>query len=467
MIQPSMRSLLMALVLSGSITTSTHLPAQPARIEVDFNDRLGPMAINQMALGQGGLSDASMFAERVTEVRALRPKIIRLFVQEYFDLLPHPGQYHFETLDRSVDDILKTGATPLMCICFKPHLLFPEINQDLVEPQDYAAWESLIFELVKHYNDRKAGIVYWEIANEPDIGEDGGCPYRFKPESYARYYRHTVTAILHADPQARVGGPALASSHSTLLPALLDFCETNQVPLHFVSWHIYSSDPQGIRGTVDYVMGLLRKHPTLKLETMLDEWNMDLTNPPLDPRFQPCFVCETIWQMKEGGLDYSCYYHIRDWYVSYDQFKPFMSPRGTAFMTRWWNRMPQFDGLFDFQNQIRPSYYAFKLLSRLGGERLRMVSEHPKVHGLASRDEHLRTYNLVLWNFSSTAVDVSLELKGFTAKQRARHVVLDAATAQADENSRLRPDPFFSLEKGDQQLKLTLDPYAVHYWYFE
>ena len=51
-------------------------------------------------------------------------------------------------------------------------------------------------------------------------------------------------------------------------------------------------------------------------------------------------------------------------------------------MTRWWNRMPQFDGLFDYQNQIRPAYFTFKLLSRLAGERLRLTSTHPAVHGL-------------------------------------------------------------------------------------
>ena len=31
-----------------------------------------------------------------------------------------------------------------------------------------------------------------------DIGEDGGCPYRFKPGSYVRYYSHTAVAILRA-----------------------------------------------------------------------------------------------------------------------------------------------------------------------------------------------------------------------------------------------------------------------------
>ena len=218
---------------------------------------------------------------------------------------------------------------------------------------------------------------------------------------------------------------------------------------------------------MEYVHDLLKQHPALTPETILDEWNMDLTNPVLDPRFQPAFVCETIWQMKEARLDYSCYYHIRDWYVNIDQFTPFMSEQGGAFMARWWNRMPQFDGLFDYQNQVRPAFYAFKLLSRLAGERLLLNSDHPDVHGFASHDEQLRCYNLVLWNFSRAPVKAELVLTGLPGGSRARHLVLDALAVSADENSRLRPEPFFKLEPGEQRLEVNLEPYAVHYWYFE
>jgi hypothetical protein len=105
---------------------------------------------------------------------------------------------------------------------------------------------------------------------------------------------------------------------------------------------------------------------------------MALRDPPTDPRFQPCYLTEVAYQMKSAGLDYSCYYHIRDWYVSFEQFAPFMSERGTAFMTRWWNRMPQFDGLFDYQNTIRPAYFAFKLLARLEGDRHPVTSSSDK-----------------------------------------------------------------------------------------
>ncbi len=440
---------------------------QAVQVTVSLEDRLGPMEIDHMALGQGGLSAEPMWDSRIAEVRALRPSMIRLFIQEYFDLLPEPDRYHFDVLDRSVDAILKADAEPLMCICFKPRVLFPEINQDIVEPNDYDRWEKLIFNLVRHYKDKNAPIRYWEVANEPDIGEDGGCPYRFKPESYVRYYKHTVDAVLRADPEARVGGPALANVRSPILPALLEFCEKQKVPLHFVSWHIYSSSPQQVRKTIDYVNELLKKHPDTNAETILDEWNMDLSNPPKDPRFQPCFVAEVIWQMKEAGLDYSCYYHIRDYHVLFEPFARFMSPGGTAFMYKWWNRRPQYDGLFDYQNTVRPTYFTFKLLSRLTGERLRLTSSSETVRGLASWDQKLQLYNVLVWNFSPSPAGVKLSFAGAASSLLARPIVLDAASCSYDENSRLTIERPVELGPGGTSIEAQFEPYGVRFWSVE
>ncbi|MCL5279291.1 MAG: hypothetical protein M1376_05235 [Planctomycetes bacterium] len=447
------------------------LPAQTetVAVQVSLEQRRGPLEMGRFALGQGGLSPEPMWDHRIAEVRALRPKVIRLFLQEYFDLLPARDRYHFTTLDRSVETILQAGAEPLMCLCFKPRILFPVVNQDIVEPNDYEQWEELIFHLVRHYGERSAHIRYWEVGNEPDIGEEGGCPYRFQPESYCRYYQHTVAAILRADPQALVGGPALANPRSAILPALLDLCSRQKVPLHFVSWHIYSSDPQRIRATIDDAKTLLRKYPDLKPQTFLDEWNMDLGFPPADGRIQPCYVAEVAWQMKEGGLDYSCYYHIRDYHVSFERFAPFMSPRGTAFMEGWWNRMPQFDGLFDFQNHVRPAYFTFKLLSRLTGDRLRLTSDHAHVHGLAARDDRYAAYqyNFMLWNFSAVPAHVEVTLEDVPGNLTAKPVMLDATAPSADEITRLRPERAFPINGEQPSFRVSLDPYGIRFWSLE
>ena len=79
----------------------------------------------------------------------------------------------------------------------------------------------------------------------------------------------------------------------------------------------------------------------------------------------------------------------------------------------------------------------------------------------------MRMQNLLLWNFSNSAVLVEILLTGHAKDLRVRHVVLDAAAASDDENARLRPEPFATLKKGDQTWRLQLEPYAVHYWSFE
>jgi len=444
---------------------------EPAKVVVSLDERIGPMEIDKFALGQGGLSPEPMWDSRIAEIRVLRPRIIRIFLQEYFDLLPEPGKYHFETLDRSIDTILKAGSKPLMCICFKPRILFPAIDQDIVEPNDYDAWEELIFSLVFHYRQRNAGIRYWEVANEPDIGEDGGCPYRFKSDSYIRYYQHTAAAILRADPEARVGGPALANVRSPILPALLDAAsaDPDRTPLHFVSWHIYSSDPRAIRDTIDYTKSLLKQHPDVHPETFLDEWNLNLGFPPSDPRMQPCYVAEVTWQMKDAGLDYSCYYHIRDYHVSFERFARFMSPGGTAFMEGWWNRMPQFDGLFDFQDSLRPTYFTFKLLSRLTGDRLRLTTDNPTIHGFATRDDRYSSYrfNLMLWNFSGSPMTVGISIENMPDDMTVKPVVLDAMNPSADEIARLRPELPLSIESERPKIQVDLEPYQVRFWSLE
>jgi hypothetical protein len=454
-----------ALIFGGALIAQ----AQPreATLGLSFVSNLGPLNIDHIALGQGGLSEYPMWDDRVAEIRALHPRLIRLFVQEYFDLLPKADTYHFAALDQSVDLITRAGAKPLLSIAFKPKLLFPLVDQDIVEPQDYAKWEELIYTLAVHYKQRGLTGLYWEVGNEPDIGEDGGCPYRFKPENYTRYYQRTVAALLRADPTARVGGPALASWRSPILPALLAFCAKQQVPLHFVSWHIYNSDPESVQATIQGVKSLFEAYPTLKPETILDEWNMALTVPPKNPGIQPCFIAETAWRMKEAGLDYSCYYHIRDYHVDRDRFAKFFSPHGASFMATWWNRMPQYDGLFDYQNVMRPSYFTFLLLSRLTGDRLAVESSDRAVHAFLTYDKSYDLYSLLVWNFSPDAVKVEVEAGDLTLLLTAKRRQLDAAAPSNDENARLRPLDDLILKPGSGSVKIQLEPYGLEFWSLE
>jgi hypothetical protein len=439
--------------------------AQPIRVQVQLDKKLGPMEIERYGLGQGGYNVELGLSSRISELRVLRPKLIRLFVMEYYDLLPAPKKYNWAKLDEAVDVITKTGAKPLMCIVFKPKVLFPRIDADLVEPTSWEEWEELVYRTVRHYKDRGSGIRYWEVGNEVELVNGGGAPYHFTPASYTRYYQHTVKAVLRADPDASVGGPALAHSNDPILAAWLSFCEKTKTPIHFVSWHVYARDPLRFRDTTQSVKSVVQQYPSLRPELIIDEWTLSPASKNTNPQFKPCAIAEATYQMKENGVSYSCFYQIRDVHVDVEDYGRFTPPDVVAEAARGWNLGPVSFGLFDFQNTVRPSYFMFKLLSRLTGERVALNTGSPTVHGYASHDAALQSYSVLLWNYSNAPAQLEVAIEGAPENLTVRPFVLDAAGPSNDDNDRIRPLDRIDL-KGEP-IKYELEPYGVTYWMFE
>jgi len=452
---------LFSILILGPPLLARPATGTPVELVVDTAQAGGRIDLTPYALGQGGLSPKPMIDAHIDQLAQLRPRTIRLFVQEYFDLYPKRGRHHWETLDKSIETILAAGAKPLLCLCFKPRALFPKIDQDLVHPTHYREWEKLIFALVKHCNQsRRYGIEYWEVGNEPDIGEDGGCPYRFKPEDYVIYYTHTVNAILRADPHAKVGGPALAGYRNSLGDALIEHCGKGGAPLHFFSWHLYSNDPRQFRQSIKEVKTKLAGYTRLaETETVLDEWNMSLGGPVLAPAFQPAFVLETTYGFHQEGLTRSAYYHIRDVFVVPAEFSSWMSGKGTDFMTHWWNVMPQYDGLWDNQGRVRPAYWAFQLLGLIQGQELSVSGINADVKALAARNGSWN--HVVFWNFPASGpgeeVEVVVRFPG-NPRGQFRFIKLDAS-ASVNPLALVRHGNSAELEA--QPIQMKLDPYGA------
>jgi len=110
---------------------------------------------------------------------------------------------------------------------------------------------------------------------------------------------------------------------------------------------------------------------------------------------------------------------------------------------------------------VRPSYYAFKLLSRLTGERLRLDATDAAVHGFATWDPKLLVYNVLLWNYATAPAQVDLTVQGAPSDLTLRQVTLDAAAASDDENVRLKPAPARELKPADVRIRVELRSYGV------
>ena len=384
---------LAALVLPCAIVRG-----QITELTVDLTKTDGTWNMPALALGQGGLQSDPMIAPHIKEIRELRPKTIRLFLSEYYRIYPDHGVYDFSRLDRELEAVRATGARPTLALAMKPPILFPVVDHFKVHPNNYPEWEALCEELAKHCREKGYQVAAWEVGNEPDIGETGGTPQFFtKAEDYNTFYDHTVSGVLRGDPDALVGGPAVANSDSILVEGLIEHCARNKVPLHFLSWHLYSDSAERHAGNIAKQRQRLAKFPELKnVKLFISEWNMDLGNPNLAPGFQPAFVLETMRRYAEEDLDMAAYYHIRDCFVDRADFD-WMSPGGVRFMAHWWNTMPQYSALFDHHGRVRPTWYVFRFLSRLDGARHPVEGEQGAIRAIAGDGDGYK--HILLWRY--------------------------------------------------------------------
>jgi len=402
-------------LLVSAVTWATALSAaDPVELRVDFSKPDGAWNMPALALGQGGLQSDPMTQPHIKELRQLRPRTIRLFLSEYYRIHPAPGVHDWTRLDRELESIRAVGARPVLALAMKPPVLYPTVDHFIVHPNDYDAWEKLCEALARHCRDRKFEVAAWEVGNEPDIGESGGTPHFFRnAEDYNRFYTRTVTGLIRGDPDARVGGPAVASADSFLVEGLIGHCATNRVPLHFLSWHLYSDSPAAHAANIARQRARLAKFPQLaEVRLFISEWNMDLMRPNLAPGFQPCFILETMRRYAEAGLDMAAYYHIRDCFVDPADFD-WMSPGGRRFMAHWWNTMPQYSALFDHHGRVRPAWYAFRLLGQLEGARHAVEGERGNIRAIAGEGDGRK--HLIIWRYEDggpAEVEVSLSLAG-------------------------------------------------------
>jgi hypothetical protein len=238
-----------------------------------------------------------------------------------------------------------------------------------------------------------------------------------------------VTGLLRGDPTALVGGPTVASADSFLVEGLIAHCATQGVPLHFLSWHLYSDSPAAHAANIAKQRARLAKFPQLKnVRLFISEWNMDLMRPNLAPGFQPCFVLETMRRYGEAKLDMAAYYHIRDCFVDPADFD-WMSPGGRRFMAHWWNTMPQYSALFDHHGRVRPAWYAFRLLGQLDGPRYSVDGEQGNLRAIAGDGDGFK--HVIVWRFEDREpeeVEVRLDVKGASGRN-GLVVALDARSA--------------------------------------
>jgi hypothetical protein len=221
--------------------------------------------------------------------------------------------YDFAEMDKRLDFMKAIGAQPILAASYMPQAFdaVPDGERHSA-PADYAAWEELSARAAKHALERGTRVGLWEVWNETNAGwlkpgpndagsesfaafvkqasgkdaKDRDVVRRF--EAYCKLYRATALGVRRGDPQAKVGGPALASGpydeggggpgvHGrTFALGLMLYCDRERLPIDFLSWHEYFQPSDVIAAQAKTFRALAADVPSLRgrdLPLYVTEWN--------------------------------------------------------------------------------------------------------------------------------------------------------------------------------------------------
>jgi len=365
------------------------LPRIP--VHVRCKEETGVFGAYKHSIGHGGINNFPLPPKVQRGLAACKPRLVRTFIQEYFNVYPAHDTYDWSLLDPYMDSLASSGAKVVASLCIKPSVLYPAVNQFVVMPTDIAEWQRVVETLVRRYSVEKEIVTHWEISNESDIGENGGCPFWTKtPEEYNAYYKITAEAILRAFPQAKVGGPVVADVYSLLVEGLMAFCRTEGIQLDFVSWHRYSDNPDDHTAPIRHVRTLLDKYfGADRPEMMITEFGKGFDDVCVEESafdsFRPAVIGASILDMMDTEVDWTFYYHVWDQVFVAEQFRLFYED--PEIMLLHWNKIPHRMGLFGVCGEVRPAYFLYRLLSEMGDAALAAESGAQDVRVKAARDE--------------------------------------------------------------------------------
>src|SRR6266853_1682432 len=252
---------------------------------------------------------------------------------------------------------------------------------------------------------------YFEVWNEPNLDFWGGAP---KQSTYWTLYDHTARGLKAVDARLRVGGPATAQA--AWVPAFIQHCRQNGVPVDFISTHVYGDDTaKNIFGSaepiardrmvcraVQKVHAEIQTSPLPSLPLIWSEFNASFANHPqvTDAPYMGPWLAETVRQC--DGL-------VQD--MSYWTFSDVFEEGGVV-------KTPFYGGfgLLAAGGIPKPAFNAFALLHQLGEERFPADAEGALLTRRSDGAVVLAVWNYAEIGSTPQARRVVLTLKNIAAR---------------------------------------------------
>jgi xylan 1,4-beta-xylosidase len=366
--------------------------------------------------------------------------------------------YNFSYVDQIYDGLLAGGVKPFVELSFMPNKLAAHpiyqafwYHPNVSPPKNWAAWDDLIGafanHLVQRYGIEEVSQWYFEVWNEPNLDFWGGDP---RQATYWELYDHTARALKAVSPRLRVGGPATAQA--AWMTAFIQHCHDNQVPVDFVSTHVYGNDKaEDVFGTHEKIprdqmvcRAVQKVHKEIESSSMSSlpliwsEFNAAYDNETdvTDAAYMGPWLADTIRQC--DGLTQM---------MSYWTFSDVFEEQGVV-------KEPFYGGfgLIAAGGIPKASFNAFRLLHELGDQRIELNSDSAVV---TRRDDG--TVVIAAWNYAppgetGATKSVTLQFKDFDP-HRASISAVDPADGDSQTAYKKMGSPRYPTEAQIQALR--------------
>ncbi len=263
-----------------------------------------------------------------------------------------PASYDFSASDEVFRAILAGGFEPYLRLgdSWNAGEGFPPANPR--HPTNPANWVQAAVQVVRHYRTMAdtAGVPlrYVEIWNEPD----GSQFWDDSPDAFYSLFAAAAVALKAEFPDLKIGGPgfspagALSPKGKLFSADMVRTLAEKNVPLDFLSWHIYSNNPQTFVDAAQFYRQLLDDNGYTQTESHISEWNTETrtANPAVRTGSEAAAILSAAWiGLQQQGVAVSTLYRGPD-------------PDINA---------PTFLGIFYADARPKPGALAFSLWSEL------------------------------------------------------------------------------------------------------
>lgn len=313
---------------------------------------------------------------------------------EVVELRDGTASYSFDETDAIARLLERNGVTPYWSYCYAP-VAAREPGQDWRSmAADNSVWVDTVRAYVIGANDRGVRIGYHEVYNEPDLRDERTAEpifYAGDLEDYLDLYRQTALAIREADPQARIGGPALAAAsvNGEWIRRFLAMVQDEGLPLDFLSFHHYGTF--SVQNSIDTVLEIVGEFSGFQqLELHLNEYNSFVIDYPRagvqDTHFLgAAFAADLPRLLRVSPLTR----------VSWAQFLD--------------SGHDNFSGMIDIDGMEKPVYRVYRLYQSMPVERRRVVVTGPAGLGAIASSDGARSAVLA-WNRHSADLELRVEV---------------------------------------------------------